>query len=164
MSVTVDLSVESPLWSAVSDLASLAERAIATASTEAGAELPPHCEVSCLFCDDEAIRSLNAQWRGIDKPTNVLSFPAGGPDAPGASRLLGDIVLAYETVEREAASEGKPLEAHVLHLLVHGFLHLIGHDHEEAAQADVMEALESRTMIRLGCADPYAQPPARDAS
>ena len=83
---------------------------------------------------------------------------------PGAATLLGDIVLAYETVEREASAEGKPLAAHVTHLLVHGFLHLVGHDHEDAAEAEAMEALESRTMIRLGCADPYAELPTMDAS
>lgn len=164
MSLIVDVSVEEPRWSAVDDLPGLAESVIATASAEAGAVLAPHCEVSCLFCDDRTIRALNAQWRGKDQPTNVLSFPAGGPDGPGAGALLGDIVLAFETVEREASAEGKPLAAHVTHLLVHGFLHLIGHDHEDAAEAEAMEALESRTMIRLGCADPYAERPAMDAS
>ena len=164
MSVTVDLSVESPLWSAVRDLPGLAGRAIATASAETGAELPPQCEVSCLFCDDDTIRALNAQWRGMDKPTNVLSFPARRTKTPDASVLLGDIALAYETIEREAASDGQPLAAHVAHLLVHGFLHLLGCDHEDSAEADVMEALESRIMVRLGCADPHAERPAMDAS
>lgn len=164
MSVTIDLSVANLRWSAVNDLPGLAERAIATASAEAEAELPPQCEVSCLFCDDETIRALNARWRHMDKTTNVLSFPARGPEAAGASALLGDIVLAYETVEREASVEGKPFAAHVAHLLVHGFLHLLGYDHEDPAEADVMEALESRTMIRLGCADPHAERPAMDAS
>ncbi len=164
MSLIVDVSVEEPRWSAVDDLPGLAERVIAAASAEAGAALPPDCEVSCLFCDDQTIRALNAQWRGKDQPTNVLSFPAGGSEIPGAAALLGDIVLAYETVEREASAENKPLAGHVTHLLVHGFLHLIGHDHEDAAEAEAMEALESRTMIRLGCADPYAELPAMDAS
>ena len=120
--------------------------------------------MSCLFCDDSAIRGLNAQWRGIDKPTNVLSFPGGGPEAPGAAALLGDIVLAYETVAREAAAEDKPIGAHVTHLVIHGFLHLVGFDHETSLEAEAMEALESRTMIRLGCPDPYAGRPAADLS
>ena len=162
MTMSIDLSIESPLWSEVGDLAALTERAIAAAVAETGAELPDEPEVSCLFCDDATIRALNAQWRGIDKPTNVLSFPAGGPGAPGASVLLGDIVLAFETVRREADREGKALAAHVSHLVVHGFLHLLGYDHEDGAEADVMEALESRTMIRLGCADPYAERPVMD--
>lgn len=164
MSLTVDVSVEDPRWSAVDDLPGLAERAIAIASAQAGVELPPHCEVSCLFCDDETIRALNAQWRGQDKPTNVLSFPAARSDRSGASALLGDIVLAYETVAVEASAQGKPVAAHVSHLLVHGFLHLLGHDHEDPAEAGLMEGLESRTMIRLGHADPYAELPRMDGS
>ena len=164
MSVTVDLSVESPQWSSLHDLPGLARRAIEAAAAESEPDLSPSGEVSCLFCDDQTIRSLNARWRGIDKATNVLSFPAAASGNSGEGVLLGDIVLAFETVEREAALESKPLEAHVLHLLVHGFLHLIGFDHEDSAEAEVMEALESRTMLRLGCADPYAERHATDAS
>lgn len=158
MNVSIDLAVESPLWSAVPDLPVLAEQAIAAAVAEAEADLPPACEVSCLFCDDAAIRSLNARWRGIDKPTNVLSFPAGGPEAPGATALLGDIVMAYETVAAEAAREQKSIEAHVSHLVIHGFLHLIGYDHEDGPEAEAMEALETRSMRRLGRADPWLDP------
>ena len=164
MSLTVDLSIESPLWSAVHGLESLTATAVTAAAAEAGVDLAPECEVSCLFCDDAAIRGLNAQWRGIDKPTNVLSFPGGGPEAPGAAALLGDIVLAYETVAREAAAEDRPIAAHVTHLVIHGFLHLVGFDHETVAEAEAMEALESRTVVRLGYADPYAGRPAADAS
>src|ERR1700712_3860746 len=94
------------------------------------------------------------QGRGMDKPTNVLSFPAGGPGAPEAAALLGDIVMAFETVAAEAARDDKSIEAHVSHLVIHGFLHLIGYDHEEAAGAEAMEALETRSMKRLGRADP----------
>lgn len=155
MSVSVALSVESPLWSAVGDLAALTEQAVAAAVAETEADLPATCEVSCLFCDDATIRSLNAQWRGIDKPTNVLSFPAGGPRAQDGTALLGDIVMAYETVSREAQAELKPIKAHVTHLVIHGFLHLIGYDHEDQHDAEAMEDLESRAMKRLGCADPW---------
>lgn len=162
MSVLVDLSVESPLWAAVPDLTVLTEQAIAAALAVSGADLPASVEVSCLFCDDAAIRSLNAQWRGIDTPTNVLSFPAGGPEAPGGAALLGDIVLAYETMRREADAEMRPLEAHLSHLVIHGVLHLIGYDHEETADAEAMEALESRAMARLGRDDPYSDRPATD--
>ena len=94
----------------------------------------------------------------------VLSFPGGGPEAPGAAALLGDIVLAYETVAREAAAEDKPIGTHVTHLVIHGFLHLVGFDHETVVDAEAMEAVESRTMLRLGCPDPYAGRPAADAS
>ena len=111
-------------------------------------------ELSCLLSDDASIRELNARWRGMDKPTNVLSFPATGP---GAELLLGDVVLAFETVSREAAAENKPIRDHVVHLIVHGVLHLLGHDHEDDAEADTMEALEIRALHRLGFANPYAE-------
>ena len=155
MSVAVDVSIESPLWDAVADLEGLAQTAVASALGECRARVPAEAEVSCLFCDDRTIRSLNARWRGQDKATNVLSFPS--PQAPGAPALLGDIVLAFETVEREAAADRKPIADHVLHLLVHGTLHLVGHDHEEPEEAEAMEALETRIMVALGRSDPYSE-------
>jgi probable rRNA maturation factor len=116
---------------------------------QGGGELP-EAEVSILFTDDAHIQRLNAAWRGKDKPTNVLSFPQG------AGPLLGDVVLASETVAREAALAGKPLEAHMVHLIVHGFLHLLGYDHEREDEAEEMEALERAALERMGIADPYA--------
>jgi probable rRNA maturation factor len=115
-------------------------------------------EVSILFTDDAAIRRLNAQYRGQDKATNVLSFPqAAGPHGQaGGARLLGDIILAFETVGAEAALAGKPLKAHMAHLVIHGFLHLLGFDHEGDAEAETMEALERAALERMGIADPYA--------
>jgi len=112
--------------------------------------------VSLLLSDDRTVRELNRQWRKIDKPTNVLSFPAAEPTALARAPLLGDIVLAYETTAREAAAQKKSLADHGTHLVVHGFLHLLGHDHILAQQAEVMEALETRILARLGIADPYA--------
>ena len=109
--------------------------------------------MSCLLCDDAAIQALNLLWRGIDRPTNVLSFPATGP---GAERMLGDIVVAFGTVSREALAESKAMRDHFAHLEVHGTLHLVGQGHEAEAEAEVMEALETRAMARLGMADPYA--------
>lgn len=106
-------------------------------------------ELSILFTDDAAMRRLNAAWRGKDKPTNVLSFPQTGP-------LLGDIVLAAETIAREARLADKPLEDHMAHLIIHGFLHLLGYDHEVESQAEEMEALERAALSRMGIADPYA--------
>jgi probable rRNA maturation factor len=117
-------------------------------------------EVSLLLADDKAVRALNRDWRGQDKPTNVLSFPAQDrlDDGPqGAPLLLGDVALAFETVEREAAAQSKRLEDHLRHLLVHGVLHLLGHDHEQAAEAERMEGLERTILERLGVADPYAE-------
>jgi len=110
-----------------------------------------------IFTDDARIRELNAGWRGKDKATNVLSFPAfpetkAGPLPP----MLGDIVLAAETVAAEAALEGKPPENHISHLVIHGLLHLLGHDHENDTEAEEMEALERTALARLAIPDPYA--------
>ena len=111
-------------------------------------------ELSILFTDDAAVQKLNAAWRGKDRRTNVLSFPqASGP-------LLGDVILAAGTVRDEAALARKPLEDHMAHLIVHGFLHLVGYDHEADAEAEAMEAVERQALARMGIADPYA--PARE--
>jgi probable rRNA maturation factor len=103
------------------------------------------------------LRALNLRWRGLDKPTNVLSFPAPPPGRRGDPTTLGDIALAYETLAREAEDLGVPLADHYRHLLAHGFLHLIGYDHETDAEAERMEALETRILRRLGVGDPYAR-------
>lgn len=119
---------------------------------------PKHpIELSLLFTDDASIREINAEWREQDKPTNVLSFPAyplqpGGKPGP----MLGDIIFAHETVAREAVELEKPFEAHLSHLLVHGFLHLFGYDHMNDEEATIMEGLETRILLGLGHADPYA--------
>ncbi len=102
-------------------------------------------------------RALNLRWRGLDKPTNVLSFPPPPPCGLAESVTLGDIALAYETLAREADELGVPLADHYRHLVAHGFLHLIGYDHETDAEAERMEALETSIMARLGAADPYAR-------
>jgi len=112
-------------------------------------------ELSLVLAGDPLVRSLNRRWRGHDAATNVLSFPAGD-DAVGAGPLLlGDVVLAYETVAREAQDQGKTLAAHLSHLVAHGVLHLLGWDHESDAEARRMEGLERRILARLGMADPY---------
>jgi len=153
MSLVLDIAIESDEWQSFEDVLPLAESAIHAALKKSEAEIPPDAEVSILLCDDAFIRGLNQKWRGIDKPTNVLSFPAGDTDALGP--MLGDIVIAYGVARREAEEEGKPLRAHVVHLLVHGFLHLIGYDHIVAAEADEMEALERAILAALGIDDPY---------
>ena len=160
MSAAVEISVESPLWSAVADLAGLVGRAVDRALEEADAGGLAGGELSFLFCDDAAIQGLNARWRGIAAPTNVLSFPA--PRGTGTARpdggpvQLGDVALAFETVEREARRDGRTLEDHLSHLVVHGVLHLLGHDHDDEAEALAMERLETRVMARLGRPDPHA--------
>jgi probable rRNA maturation factor len=116
--------------------------------------------VSVALTDDKRIHELNRQWRGHEMPTNVLSFPA--PEAaPGAVRFLGDVALAFETIRREAEVEGKPLGDHVAHLAVHGTLHLLGFDHEDDADAEIMERHERGALSRLGIPDPYDPAPAR---
>lgn len=115
-------------------------------------------EIGILLTDDATVRVLNRDYRGKDSPTNVLSFPSGPDlDLPeGAPRLLGDVALALETVRGEAQRDGKVPADHLTHLVVHGTLHLLGHDHEEPAEAERMEALETSILEGLGIADPYA--------
>jgi probable rRNA maturation factor len=154
---TLDILVEAGDWPPEPELRVLAEEAVAAALAALGAPLPASSgtgeepgELSILFTDDAAIQRLNRDYRGKDKPTNVLSFPqSGGP-------LLGDIVLAWETVNQEAGLAEKPLKAHMAHLIVHGFLHLLGYDHEADEEAEEMEALERAALRRMGIADPYA--------
>jgi probable rRNA maturation factor len=113
-------------------------------------------EIAVRLSGDRDVRRLNRSFRGKDKPTNVLSFPSGDAVLPrGAPRMLGDIVIAYGTVAREAAAQGKSVRDHLLHLVVHGVLHLLGHDHQRAAAAQRMEKLETVLLARFGIADPY---------
>jgi probable rRNA maturation factor len=117
-------------------------------------------EISVRLADDEQVRALNAQWRGKDKPTNVLSFPQLEPKqlgdlGEGPELLLGDLILAHGVCAREAGEKGVSVEDHATHLIVHGMLHLLGYDHMEDSAADDMEAREVRALARLGISDPY---------
>jgi len=143
----IDFAVEADLWQGAPDTPGWAAAAIGEAIRKSGVHLKPGVEISLLLTDDAAIRKLNAQWRGKDQPTNVLSFPA--PGAIEARQVLGDIAVAYETCAREAEAEHKSFRAHVMHLIVHGFLHLVGFDHEEERQAAEMEALEREILATL---------------
>ena len=134
----------------------LAEHAILAALAGAKPRIKGAAEISVLLTDDAEQRTLNAQWRGKDASTNVLSFPQIEPFAPLIG-LLGDISLARETLEREAADLGKSLEDHFTHLMVHGFLHILGYDHLEEAEALHMEGLETQILAGLGIEDPYAE-------
>lgn len=161
--VPVELEIEiEAAWPQTVDWAAVAERALAALSQVAPELANPRLSASLLFSDDAEVHALNREWRGKDKPTNVLSFPmlerqdllelspAGPPE------LLGDIALALETCTREAADKGVPLEHHAVHLVVHGLLHLAGHDHVHSdAEAAAMEALEIKALALMGIADPY---------
>jgi probable rRNA maturation factor len=146
-------------WHSEPDAEAIIQRAVATAAETVNAGLG-EAELAVMLTDDSGIRTLNLNWRGIDKPTNVLSFPAlqppGGHEPDNAPRMLGDIAIAYETTRREADEEQKPFSHHLSHLAVHGFLHLVGYDHEEDGEAEVMESLERDILASLGIPDPYA--------
>ncbi|HZQ13979.1 MAG TPA: rRNA maturation RNase YbeY [Pseudolabrys sp.] len=144
----IDIQVASPLWAAEPRAEATVRAAIAAAAKARAVT----GEVSVLLTDDASIRALNRDWRRIDKPTNVLSFPAAREAGPA---FLGDIVVAYETLARECADEGREFLHHLAHLSVHGFLHLVGYDHQSDAEAEEMERLESRVMRSLDMPDPY---------
>lgn len=155
--LTAVSSVESGNWPDEAVLEALVHRVFHAVEAELALSLQFPSEVSLLFADDATIKGINAQWRGKDRPTNVLSFPAFALKPGMAPKpLLGDVVLAYETVAREAEAEAKPFGHHLSHLLAHGLLHLFGYDHESDDEAEVMEALERQILARLAIPDPYA--------
>jgi probable rRNA maturation factor len=156
MKLSVEINVPSALWRGLPRARSLARAAIAACLAETGFAPEEGAEVSLSLTDDAEVRSLNARWRGLDKATNVLSFPAVAPKRVAGAPMLGDIALAYETLAREADEVPVPLADHYRHLVAHGFLHLIGYDHQTDRDAERMEALERRVLARLGVADPYA--------
>ena len=163
--IDIQISIEADGWPAAGVLEALCERAVTAAcdylAREEGLLFPrAGCELSLLFADDETVRGINDTWRGQDKPTNVLSFPAcplkpGGMPGP----MLGDILLARETVAAEAGALGIAFDNHLTHLLVHGFLHLLGYDHVDDDDARIMEGLETRILATLDLSDPYENTP-----
>ena len=132
---------------------SLTQADIDSAAAIVSAETGAHGEVALALADDALLRQLNRDYRGKDKPTNVLSFPSGEGD------FLGDVAMSRETLVREALEQGKDERSHALHLLVHGILHLLGYDYETDKQADAMESLERRILEKLGIEDPYGDQP-----
>jgi len=156
----IGVMLEAPQWrAALPEAAALVERAAAAALRRA-ASGGGACAV--LLADDATVQALNRRFRNQDKPTNVLAFPMrdaadAAPTLPGdPPQHHGDVALAYETVAREAGEQGKPLAHHLAHLVVHGVLHLLGHDHQSAGETAAMEALEIEILRGLGIADPYA--------
>lgn len=167
MEPLVDTVIEDPRWEAIG-LSALATRAIEASLTDLG--LPSTGFTLCLMgCDDARIAELNADFRGKPQPTNVLSWPSDerGPDLPGdrprppipgsaeAPTELGDIAIAYETCASEAETAGRSLNDHVTHLVVHGLLHLLGYDHIDDTDAEMMENTETRILASMGLSDPY---------
>jgi probable rRNA maturation factor len=151
--LAIEISRNDKAWP--DDLEPLAERAVLETLRQSGAKIAGAAELSIVLTGDAEQQQLNAQWRGIDRPTNVLSFPQIAPGGP-VRGLLGDIVLARETLEREAAEQGISFTDHFTHLVVHGFLHILGYDHLVEDEALVMEGLETQILASLGIADPYA--------
>lgn len=153
--VEAEVVVEDDGWPPEDALAVLVDGALAVAARRAGLDEPVSLAVA--FADDARVQGLNRDFRGKDKPTNVLSFPAP-PEAgePGGPRFLGDVVIARETVAAEAAALALPPEAHLTHLVVHGFLHLLGYDHEDDGMAEEMESLETAILADLGLPDPHS--------
>ena len=156
MTLQVEVSIEAPGWASLPDVEPLVQRAVEQAAASVEIPLTKGAEVSVMLGDDATIRALNRQWRGLDHATNVLSFPAGGPGPLAERHFLGDIAIAYDTVVRESADAKVSPSDHLSHLVVHGFLHLVGHDHETEIEAEAMEALEVKVLAELGIADPYA--------
>jgi probable rRNA maturation factor len=156
MSPRLEFVETAPGWRRACPARKLAREAVAAAAEEAGVKLARGAEMTIHLVDDARIAELNAEYRGKSGPTNVLSFPAFPSARIAEARLLGDIFVALETLQREAQAEGKPLADHYRHLVAHGFLHLIGFDHETAQEAEAMEAVEIRALARLGLQNPYA--------
>ncbi len=155
------VSMDCPLWMrALPEVEDLCRR-VAAISLGLARDLPAsRLEVSLVLADDATVRELNRQYRGQDKPTNVLSFAAlddGAPLPAEGPVLLGDVVFAYETTAAEAAAGGKTLSQHLCHLVVHGILHLLGYDHEDDAEAEEMEDRERSLLAVLGIPDPYEE-------
>ncbi len=151
----VDLVCEDDRWQAVG-IEAVAERAARAAMAAAGVPAEGR-EISLLAADDARVAELNATFRGQAKPTNVLSWPAGasGRTEDEMPIFLGDVALAYETCAAEAGAAGVPLADHVAHLIVHGVLHLLGHEHGHDAEAEAMEALEAKALASIGVRNPY---------
>ncbi len=158
--LAVDIAVVAgPAWSAIPDVEPLVEAAAAALAAHAAFAAEPRCLAAIALATDADVQNLNRQFRALDKPTNVLSFPVppgSYADAAAKVALLGDVIIAAETVLTEARAQAIPPAHHLQHLVVHGLLHLIGFDHEDDADAEVMANLETEILARLGIADPYA--------
>lgn len=159
-SSSIEVTIAAPGWAAlVTDPHAFCRTAALAALCHAGPPPGRALELSILLTDDDRVRELNRVWRHQDRATNVLSFPSGAEDLglpSGVALPLGDLALALETVEAEAAGAGRPAAHHIAHLVVHGVLHLLGHDHEASSEAEIMESLETAILAELDIPDPWA--------
>lgn len=144
---SIDITIAGGDWPPLKKL--ITQAAVKTLKASGVLKKNKNTELSIVLADDAFIKKLNRRYRNINKPTNVLSFPQSGVHA------LGDVVLAYETVRREAKEQGKPFRHHAMHLIIHGILHLIGHDHKKRGAARKMESLEVRILKSFGVQNPY---------
>lgn len=151
MSVSIDLRIDHEGWGSVADMDALCQLAIVGALEHVGKDSPSHIDI--LLTGDEKLAELNSDWRGKSGPTDVLSFPADPEEQP----FIGDIAVAFGVAQKDSAASGKSLGAHLTHLLIHGTLHLLGHDHETEEEAKIMETLERDVMEKLGYEDPYSR-------
>jgi probable rRNA maturation factor len=154
--VVLDIQIEDTSWAILENIEKLCQKAIDQACLHAHPKPMNGAELSILFTNDAEIQTLNKQWRNINKPTNILSFPAVLPNKIAKSPLLGDLALGFETIAQEAKTDEKTFENHLIHLIIHGFLHILGYDHETDADALIMEALEIKILAKLNIGDPYA--------
>jgi probable rRNA maturation factor len=154
--IAIDLSITCAAWRRALPAAARIARAAAQAALAQSGKRIDAAELSLVLTDDATVRELNGRWRGKDAPTNVLAFASDEPPARGKRVLLGDVVLAYQTVAREAEEQRKGLADHLRHLVIHGVLHLLGYDHVKVGPAKRMEALETRILASLGVANPYS--------
>ena len=152
---TIDVQKTCQGWKAVPRVTAKVRLAARRAVAMAGVPVLADAEIAVLLADDARVREANRQWRDKDSATNVLSFPAVPTASLSNSPFLGDIILAYETVAAEAVAQAKPLDHHLMHLIVHGVLHLIGYDHMTRLEAERMERLETAILASLAVPDPY---------
>jgi probable rRNA maturation factor len=152
----VDVQRHCVSWRSITGVNAMVRRAARQAIAMGGVPVLAGAELSVSLADNRTVAASNRDWRGKDAPTNVLSFPGATADRISQSPFLGDIILAYETVEQEALAEDKPMAHHTVHLVVHGVLHILGYDHMTKADAERMEALETLILASLAVPDPYS--------
>lgn len=156
MSLTVDVIIEDQRWAEVCDPDALAHAAVEAVLSNIEMSWAGELEISFLFCDDLKIKGLNATWNKTNSATNVLSFPTSPTGKQGPVTLLGDVIIAFDTISNEAGAQRKLVSSHAAHMLVHGVLHLFGFDHLNDEAADEMEALETCILNTMGIDDPWA--------